>query len=112
MAPGRASSSARSTTTSPGERLGPPRIASCRRVRHDPREGESPLDVACLVRGHAGQRLGATPVAEQEAVLITGTCSLLPYEAVRCAKSRSGLVVGISVGLCVDEHHGEYLSPV
>jgi uncharacterized protein (TIGR00725 family) len=56
-------------------------------------------------------RLGQA-IAEQEAVLITGGCPGLPYEAVRGAKTKGGLVVGISPGLSIDEHRGKYLSPV
>jgi uncharacterized protein (TIGR00725 family) len=56
-------------------------------------------------------RLGEA-IAEQGAVLITGGCPGLPYEAVRGAKAKGGLVVGISPGLSIDEHRGKYRSPV
>jgi uncharacterized protein (TIGR00725 family) len=42
----------------------------------------------------------------------SGGCPGLPYEAVRGAKAKGGLVVGISPGLSVDEHRGKYGSPV
>jgi len=56
-------------------------------------------------------RLGEA-IAERDAVLITGGCPGLPYEAVRGAKAKGGLVVGISPGLSIDEHQGKYGSPV
>ena len=56
-------------------------------------------------------RLGEA-IAEGDAILITGGCPGLPYEAVRGAKARGGLVVGISPGLSIDEHRGKYASPV
>ena len=56
-------------------------------------------------------RLGEA-IAEQGAVLITGGCPGLPYEAVRGAKAKGGLVVGISPGLSIEEHRGKYRSPV
>jgi uncharacterized protein (TIGR00725 family) len=62
------------------------------------------------VRGRA-YRLGRA-IAEQGAVLITGACPGLPYEAVRGAKAAGGLVVGISPGLSIDEHRNKYRSPV
>jgi uncharacterized protein (TIGR00725 family) len=51
-------------------------------------------------------------IAMHEAVLITGGCPGLPYEAVRGAQAKGGLVVGISPGLSVDEHRRKYGSPV
>jgi len=51
-------------------------------------------------------------IAERDATLITGGCPGLPYEAVRGAKAKGGLVVGISPGLSIDEHRGKYASPV
>jgi len=51
-------------------------------------------------------------IAERDAILITGGCPGLPYEAVRGAKAKGGLVVGISPGLSIDEHRGKYASPV
>jgi uncharacterized protein (TIGR00725 family) len=56
-------------------------------------------------------RLGEA-IAERDAILITGGCPGLPYEAVRGAKATGGLVVGISPGLSIDEHRGKYASPV
>ena len=56
-------------------------------------------------------RLGEA-IAGQDATLITGGCPGLPYEAVRGAKAKGGLVVGISPGLSIDEHRGKYDSPV
>ena len=56
-------------------------------------------------------RLGEA-IAERDATLITGGCPGLPYEAVRGAKAKGGLVVGISPGLSIDEHQGKYRSPV
>jgi len=55
-------------------------------------------------------RLGEA-IAGRDAVLITGGCPGLPCEAVRGAKARGGLVVGISPGLSIDEHRGKYRSP-
>lgn len=52
-------------------------------------------------------RLGEA-MAERDAVLITGGCPELPYEAVRGAKTKGGLVVGIPPGLSIDEHRGRY----
>ena len=51
-------------------------------------------------------------IAERDAILITGGCPGLPYDAARGAKARGGLVVGISPGLSIDEHVGKYNSPV
>ncbi len=56
-------------------------------------------------------RLGEA-IAERDATLITGGCRGLSYEAVRGAKAKGGLVVGISPGLSIDEHQGKYRSPV
>ena len=56
-------------------------------------------------------RLGQA-IAEHDAVLITGACPGLPYDAVRGAKAAGGLVIGISPGLSIDEHRGKYHSPV
>ncbi len=56
-------------------------------------------------------RLGEA-IAARDAVLITGGCPGLPYEAVRGATAKGGLVVGISPGLSLDEHRGKYRSPV
>lgn len=56
-------------------------------------------------------RLGEA-IAERDAILITGGCPGLPYEAVKGAKAKGGLVVGISPGLSIDEHQAKYGSPV
>lgn len=56
-------------------------------------------------------RLGEV-IAERDAILITGGCPGLPYEAVKGAKAKGGLVVGISPGLSIDEHQRKYRSPV
>jgi uncharacterized protein (TIGR00725 family) len=72
--------------------------------------GSSGGDVseANLAKAH---RLGEA-IAARDAVLITGGCPGLPYEAVRGAKAKGGLVIGISPGLSLDEHRGKYRSPV
>jgi uncharacterized protein (TIGR00725 family) len=57
------------------------------------------------------RRLGEA-IAARDAILITGGCPGLPYEAVRGAKAKGGLVIGISPGLSLDEHRGKYRSPV
>src|SRR5512143_786073 len=56
-------------------------------------------------------RLGEA-IADHDAILVTGACPGLPYDAVRGAKAKGGLVVGISPGLSIDEHRGKYRSPV
>ena len=43
---------------------------------------------------------------------MTGGCPGLPHEAARGAKSKGGMVVGISPALSLEEHQGRYLSPV
>jgi uncharacterized protein (TIGR00725 family) len=40
-------------------------------------------------------RLGEV-IAERDAILITGGCPGLPYEAIRGAKAKGGMTVGIS----------------
>jgi hypothetical protein len=55
-------------------------------------------------------RLGEA-IAARDAILITGGCPGLPYEAARGAKAKGGLVIGISPGLSLDEHRGKYRSP-
>ncbi len=72
--------------------------------------GSSGGDVseANLAKAH---RLGAA-IAARDAVLITGGCPGLPYEAVRGAKATDGLVIVISPGLSLDEHREKYHSPV
>jgi len=72
--------------------------------------GSSGGDLSAEVREKA-YRLGET-IAEHDAILITGGCPGLPYEAVRGAKAKGGLVVGISPGLSVEEHQRKYDSPV
>jgi uncharacterized protein (TIGR00725 family) len=72
--------------------------------------GASGGDLAEAVRQRA-YRLGEV-IAERDAILITGGCPGLPYEAVRGAKAKGGLVVGISPGLSIEEHRGKYRSPV
>ena len=56
-------------------------------------------------------RLGQA-IAEHDAILITGGCPGLPYEAVRGAKSKGGMTLGISPGLSIEEHQGKYRSPI
>ena len=72
--------------------------------------GSSGGDVseANLAKAH---RLGEA-IAARDAVLVTGGCPGLPYAAVRGAKAKGGLVIGISPGLSLDEHRGKYHSPV
>lgn len=72
--------------------------------------GTSGGEVSDEVRERAYQ-LGRA-IADQNAILITGACPGLPYQAVRGAKAAGGLVVGISPGLSRDEHQGRYESPV
>jgi uncharacterized protein (TIGR00725 family) len=72
--------------------------------------GASGGELSEVVRQKA-YRLGEA-IAEHDAILITGGCPGLPYEAVRGAKAKGGLVVGISPGLSVEEHQGKYNSPV
>jgi uncharacterized protein (TIGR00725 family) len=72
--------------------------------------GASGGDLTEEVRQRA-YRLGQA-IAGHGAVLITGACPGLPYEAVRGAKAAGGLVIGISPGLSIDEHRGKYRSPV
>jgi uncharacterized protein (TIGR00725 family) len=72
--------------------------------------GSSGGDLAEEVRRKAYQ-LGEA-IAERDAILITGGCPGLPYEAARGAKAKGGMVVGISPGLSIEEHQGKYGSPV
>ncbi len=72
--------------------------------------GSSGGDLSEEIRRKA-YRLGEA-IAGRDAVLITGGCPGLPYEAVRGAKANGGLVVGISPGLSIDDHRGKYASPV
>lgn len=85
------------------ERVGPPRLAIGVM-------GTSGGTLSDEVRQRAYQ-LGRA-IVEQGAVLMTGACPGLPYEAVRGAKAAGGLVVGISPGLSIDEHRNKYGSPV
>ena len=91
-------------------------------VGESPMAGRSPQRLTVGVMGASGgdlteevrdrcYRLGQA-IAERDAVLITGACPGLPYEAVRGARAAGGLVVGISPGLSIDEHRGKYHSPV
>jgi len=72
--------------------------------------GSSGGDLSENVRAKA-YRLGET-IAERDAIIIKGGCPGLPYESVRGAKAKGGLVIGISPGLSLDEHRGKYGSPV
>jgi uncharacterized protein (TIGR00725 family) len=72
--------------------------------------GSSGGDLGALTQRKAYQ-LGEA-IAEQDAILLTGGCPGLPFDAVRGAKAKNGLVVGISPGLSIDEHIGKYGSPV
>jgi uncharacterized protein (TIGR00725 family) len=72
--------------------------------------GSSGGDVSAAARAKA-YRLGET-IAARDAVLVNGGCPGLPYAAVRRAKAKGGLVIGISPGLSFDEHRGKYGSPV
>jgi uncharacterized protein (TIGR00725 family) len=56
-------------------------------------------------------RLGEV-IAERDAILITGGCPGLPYEAIRGAKAKGGMTVGISPGLSIDEHQHKFRSPI
>lgn len=65
------------------------------------------VPVECLDKA---TRLGEA-IAEAGCVTITGACPGLPLAAARGAKSRGGLVIGISPGLSLDEHAFKYESP-
>jgi uncharacterized protein (TIGR00725 family) len=56
------------------------------------------------------RRLGEE-VARRGYVLVTGACPGLPHEAALGAKSRGGVVVGISPALNLSEHVSVYHSP-
>ena len=58
--------------------------------------GSSGGDLGEDVRTKA-YRLGEA-IAGRDAIIITGGCPGLPYEAVRGAKAEGGLVIGISPG--------------
>lgn len=51
-------------------------------------------------------------IAEKDCITVTGACAGFPLEAAKGAKSRGGLVVGISPALSEREHIEKYLSPV
>ncbi len=55
-------------------------------------------------------RLGAA-IARRGYVLITGACPGIPHEAVKGARERDGIVVGISPALNLEEHVRKYHSP-
>jgi len=50
-------------------------------------------------------------IAEKDCITITGACPGLPLEAAKGAKSKGGLVVGISPALSEKEHIKKYHSP-
>lgn len=50
-------------------------------------------------------------IADNECVTITGACPGFPLESARGAKSRGGLVIGISPALSEIEHIEKYKSP-
>lgn len=50
-------------------------------------------------------------IAEKGCVLVTGACPGYPQEAVKGAKSRGGVVVGVSPALNMEEHILKYNSP-
>jgi len=88
----------------------------------DPRGASKAMKLTIGVMGSSGgelseevrakaYRLGEA-IAERDAIIITGGCPGLPYEAVKGAKAKGGLVIGISPGLSIDEHQGKYGSPV
>lgn len=72
--------------------------------------GSSGGDLSEEIRRKAYQTGEA--IAEHDAILTTGGCPGLPYEAVKGAKARGGMVVGISPGLSIDEHQRKYRSPI
>ena len=51
-------------------------------------------------------------IARRGYVLITGACPGLPHESVKGAKSKGGVVVGVSPALNFEEHVIKYHSPV
>jgi len=55
-------------------------------------------------------QLGAA-IAKRGFVLITGACPGIPHEAAKGAKQASGIVVGISPALNLQEHIQKYHSP-
>ena len=56
-------------------------------------------------------RLGEE-IALNDCILITGGCPGLPYEAIKGAKNKGGLTVGISPGLSIYEHVYKYHCPL
>ena len=50
-------------------------------------------------------------IAEKGCVLVTGACPGYPQEAVKGAKSKGGVVVGVSPALNMEEHILKYNSP-
>ncbi len=50
-------------------------------------------------------------IAEADCILVTGACPGLPLAAARGACNRSGMVIGISPALSLDEHAYHYGSP-
>lgn len=51
-------------------------------------------------------------IAENDCITITGACPGFPLEAAKGAKSKGGLVVGISPALSEREHIEKYNSPI
>lgn len=56
-------------------------------------------------------RLLGVAIAKRGYVLITGACPGIPHEAVKGAKERGGIVVGVSPALNLEEHVTKYHSP-
>jgi uncharacterized protein (TIGR00725 family) len=50
-------------------------------------------------------------IAERGCVLVTGACPGYPHEAVKGAKDKGGVVVGVSPALNMEEHILKYTSP-
>jgi len=50
-------------------------------------------------------------IAKSRAILVTGACSGLPFEAARGAKTKKGLVVGVSPAENKNEHLKKYKMP-
>lgn len=57
-----------------------------------------------------GRELGRQ-IASHNCIIITGACPGLPHEAVLGAKEVGVLALGISPGLCLQEHIDRYASP-
>ena len=62
-------------------------------------------------QAYATMRILGAEIAKRGFVLLTGACPGIPQEAVLGAKSRGGLVVGISPALNFREHVAAYRSP-